>query len=365
MFSSKLSPKTQRNVSRIIPFGLIWLFSGWVFLINDLTVTGNQNQIPESAITITIPIFIFASISLFIVGTLIGTIEIILLEKKFKTFSLPAKLFSKFVIYAFVLFSIILITYPIAGAIESGRSPFHPDVLTKLVRFLSSVVFFNTALQLSVELFLSLIYATISEHLGYNVLRNFFTGKYHRPKHEHRIFMFLDMKNSTTIAEKLGHYKYFEFLQAYYDSLSDAIIQHQGEVYQYIGDEIVLTWKLGKSKHNHHWYACYFALKATLEQLNPYFKEMYGISPDFRAGAHAGEVTTGELGALKKEIVFTGDVLNISARLQALCKTYETDLVFSDVLTLGLKLDENQKKTHLGEIVLKGKSSKTSIYTIR
>lgn len=360
----ELSPKKRRNIKRIIPFGLIWLFSGWVFLINDLTVTGNQNLVPEAAITITLPIFIFASISLFIVGSLIGTIEIILLEKKFKNFSLPAKLASKFVIYALVLFSIILITYPIAGAIESGLSPFHPDVLTKLIRFLSSFVFFNTALQMSIELFLSLIYATISEHLGYNVLRNFFTGKYHKPKHEQRIFMFLDMKNSTTIAEKLGHYKYFEFLQTYYNSLSDAIIQHQGEVYQYIGDEIVLTWRLEEGEQNHYWCNCYFALKAKLDQLIPHFEEVYGIAPDFRAGVHAGDVTTGEIGALKKEIVFTGDVLNTSARLQALCKTYETDLVFSDVLIEGLELDENQKKIHLGEIVLKGKSNKTSIYTI-
>ena len=360
-----LSPKTKRNISRILPFGFIWLILGWVFLVNDLSLTsGVQNLNPESAITLTGPIFLFASLAVFVVGILVGTIEIVLLEKRFSNFSLLGKIFTKFLIYSVVLFTIITITYPIAAAIELGTSPFHPDVLNKFVRFLSSVVFLNTALQLSFELFVSLIYAAISENLGHNVLKNFFTGRYHNPKVETRIFMFLDMKNSTTIAEQLGHVRYFDFLRTYYDTLSDAIIQHHGEVYQYVGDEIVLTWEFEKGIHRNNWLACFCEMKRAMQALKASFEAEYGISPSFRAGVHVGEVTTGEIGALKKEIVFTGDVLNTAARLQTLGKEYQTDLVFSEELHRLLSVDHPFSVQQLGQFTLRGKSQETGLFTL-
>ncbi|MBO6537504.1 MAG: adenylate/guanylate cyclase domain-containing protein [Balneolaceae bacterium] len=360
-----LSPKTKRNISRILPFGFIWVFMDLFFLVNTLSLTGGtENQAQEAAISYTAPVLIFASLAVFIVGILVGTIEIVLLEKRFSNYSFLGKIFTKFLIYSSVLFGIILITYPIAAGIELNRSPFHPDVLYKLGQFLGSFVFLNTALQLSFELVVSLIYAAISENLGHNVIKNFFIGRYHTPKVETRIFMFLDMKNSTTIAEELGHVRYFDFLRKYYDTLSEAIIRHHGEVYQYVGDEIVLTWELEKGTHQNNWLACYCDMKNTMNALKNDFQADFGISPDFRAGVHVGEVTTGEIGALKKEIVFTGDVLNTAARLQSLGKEYQTDLIFSEELHQTLNARHSYSIQHLGPLMLRGKSSETGLFTL-
>ncbi len=360
-----LSPNTKRNISRILPFGFIWLILDGFFLVNNLTlIGGSENLAQEAAISYTAPVLIFASFAVFLVGILVGTIEIVLLEKRFSNYSFLGKIFTKFLIYSSVLFGIILITYPIAAGIELNHSPFHTDVLNKLGQFLGSLVFLNTALQLSFELVVSLIYAAISENLGHNVIKNFFTGRYHTPKVESRIFMFLDMKNSTTIAEKLGHLRYFDFLRRYYDALSDAIIRHQGEVYQYVGDEIVLTWELEKGIHRNNWLSCYCDMKTKMNFLKNDFLAEFGITPDFRAGIHVGEVTTGEIGALKKEIVFTGDVLNTAARLQTLGKQYQTDLVFSEELHQMLSADHTFKVEHLGQLMLRGKSQETGLFTI-
>ena len=87
-------------------------------------------------------------------------------------------------------------------------------------------------------------YAEFRESIGIDTLNNFFLGKYHHPVEEERIFMFVDMKSSTTIAEKLGHVKYFEMLKDYFFDLSGAVIDHSGAIYQYAGDEMILTWKL-------------------------------------------------------------------------------------------------------------------------
>jgi adenylate cyclase len=66
-------------------------------------------------------------------------------------------------------------------------------------------------------------------------------GKYHRPEEIIKIFLFIDLKSSTTIAEKLGNLRYSEFLIDYYDDMTDAILMSKAEIYQYIGDEVVLT----------------------------------------------------------------------------------------------------------------------------
>ncbi|MEQ9263595.1 MAG: adenylate/guanylate cyclase domain-containing protein [Balneolaceae bacterium] len=347
-----------------MPFGFIWLGCVWVFMFNDISLIGDQNLYPETAVTLTPLVFLFASLAIFLTGLLIGTMEMVVLEKRFTNHSLLAKIGAKFLIYFSLLFFIILITFPLAEAIEQGLSPFHPQILQKLVRFLGSLIFLNTALQLSFELFLSLIYSSISEHLGHNMLKNFFTGRYHTPKVEKRIFMFLDMKNSTSIAEKLGHVRYFDFLRQYYDALSDSIINHLGEVYQYVGDEIVITWEYEHGTRDNNWLECFIDLKSAITESSVNFNKEFGVSPDFRAGIHSGEVTTGEIGALKKEIVYTGDVLNTAARLQALCKEYNTDLIFSQELKEGISSLKSSKSEQMGEILLRGKANPIQIYSI-
>ena len=74
-----------------------------------------------------------------------------------------------------------------------------------------------------------------------NLLKIFF-GYYRTPKEEHRIFMFLDLKSSTTYAEKLGHLKYSQLIQDCFYDLNDVVEQYKAEIYQYIGDEAILTW---------------------------------------------------------------------------------------------------------------------------
>ena len=359
-----ISPKIKRNINRILPFGFIWLITAWILLFYDFTLTGNQNLDPKTNINLTLPVFFFASLAVFIVGLVVGTLEMVIFEKRFTNFRLLTKIGAKFLIYSCFLLLTISITYPIAESIDSGLSPFHPEVLSKFGRFLNSTMFLNTMAQLSSQLILSIIYAAISENMGHNVLKNFLTGKYHTPKNETRIFMFLDMKQSTTIAEKLGHQTYFKFLRKYYDTLSDSIINHLGEVYQYVGDEIVITWDIQNGIKNDNWLNCFIDLKNTLVDQKSVFEDEFGIIPDFRAGIHMGEVTTGEIGALKKEIVFTGDVLNTAARLQELGKEYNTDLVFSEDLKKLLTNGKSNQIQHLGGIQLRGKSIETDVFTM-
>jgi adenylate cyclase len=168
--------------------------------------------------------------------------------------------------------------------------------------------------------------------------------------------MFLDMKSSTKFAEQLGHVRYFELLREYYSDLSNAIINNLGEVYQYIGDEVVITWRFNKGLMHNHCLKCFFAMKRDLEKRTAFYQRHFGVVPTFKAGMHIGKVTVGEIGALKKEIFFTGDVLNVTSRIQGLCNEYHSDLLLSADLANQLNEADEFKFTSLGQKTLKGRS---------
>ncbi|MEM8489045.1 MAG: adenylate/guanylate cyclase domain-containing protein [Bacteroidota bacterium] len=266
--------------------------------------------------------------------------------------------------YFLLMEVVILITYPIAASLELGTNVADPEVWAKYIAFLPSTTHLGTITQLAFMLGISLFYAEISDHMGHRVLKNLFTGKYHTPREEARIFMFSDMKSSTKIAEEIGHVRYYELLRAYYDDLSDGIVNFDGEVYQYVGDEVIVSWPVEVGLKNHHCIGSFLAMKADLEKKADWYQAQFGLVPEFKAGMHVGTVTTGEIGALKKEIVFTGDVLNATARIQGQCNTIGVDLLISENLVALLGNMANVDLRSVGECALRGKQRAIELFTL-
>lgn len=359
-----LSSKTKRNISRIVPFGIIWLVSGLAFSIVENIAAGDLDNYPVGAIETNFKIFIFGNVAITLVGLLVGTIELLYLNHAFAKKSFTKKILYKTILYSLMLFVVTVITYPIAASLELDTDILDSRVWNKLYVYLKSYTHLSTDLQLAVALGASLFYAEISENIGHGILLNFFTGKYHTPTEEKRIFMFLDMKSSTTIAEKLGHIKYFELLREYYSDLSPAVIDYSGEIYQYVGDEIIVSWKYKNGIENSNCIKCFFAMKEDLRKRAGWYNENFGVAPTFKAGFHLGKVTTGEIGVLKKEIIFTGDVLNATARIQGLCTQYKVDLLISIDLIKMLDLDSEFQIRSIGKNKLRGKMEHIELYTL-
>ena len=362
--SFSISPSTKRNIQRIIPFGVIWLLIGWYDLLTDALATGNKNTNPGIEITLTPEVFIFASVAVTMIGLIIGTLEVYWFKNLFGRYSFARKLLSKFLFYSLFLLLLMFIMYPLAASIELGLSPFSTEIWDRFMGFLNSGLFLSTAISLAFSTFLSLFYSAMTDHLGHKVLSNFFTGKYHQPVEEERIFMFLDMKSSTALAEQLGHLSYFDLLREYYNELSPAIVDHEGEVYQYVGDEIVISWEMARGLRENNCLNCFFAMQNDLQAKSSDFKNTYGAVPSFKAGLHVGQVTTGEIGALKREIFFTGDVLNVTARVQSLCNTYNTDLLITDKLLTLLKEPTKFTFNSLGPLELKGRVQSMELFSV-
>ncbi len=112
--------------------------------------------------------------------------------------------------------------------------------------------------------------------VGPRVLGDLMLGKYYNPKKEERIFLFLDMKSSTRIAEKLGNLKYSKLIQDCFVDLTDSLIAHDAEVYQYIGDEAVMTWTVKDGVRNGNCIKVYFDFMSVLEKKKDYYNSNYG-----------------------------------------------------------------------------------------
>ena len=328
-----LTPKSKRNVSRIIPFALIWLLFSLVYSLLERGQLGHLNFYPSTGNPYNFGRSIFVTaITAFTIGLLIGTIEVLYLSKLFQQRSFIGKIVYKTAIYLAIIISFLWLNTLIYMAVELETSIFNKQVWNNVLSFFLSMAFWSVTVYAAAIIGVSLFYMEVSENLGLGILNNFLTGKYHKPKEEARIFMFLDMKSSTTIAENIGHVKYFEMLREYYSDMSDSIVEHSGEIYQYVGDEIVVSWKLKSGLKKNNCIECFFAIKTAIKKQIKKYHERFGVLPEFKAGFHMGKVTTGEIGALKKDIIFTGDVLNTTARIQGLCNTYNVDILISNQL---------------------------------
>lgn len=205
----------------------------------------------------------------------------------------------------------------------------------------------------------------INDKFGHGLLWSMIYGKYHLPRSEDRIFMFLDLRSSTTIAEKLGNEKYHQMLKDLFAHITDPILDHRGEIYQYVGDEVVISWKRDVGVTGNNCINCFYAIKEKLNLKKEQYLEKYGISPAFKAGIHFGNVIAGEIGIIKRDITYSGDVLNTAARIQGKCNDFDVDILTSQSLIEQLSDASVFELKPLGSIALRGKERQLELVTLK
>ena len=215
----------------------------------------------------------------------------------------------------------------------------------------------------------TLVIIELNDKYGPGNFRNFLTGKYLQPTFEKRVVMFLDMRSSTAIADALNELAYFELLRDFFRDVTPGVLKTGGDIYQYVGDEIVISWKLGTPEDNYACLAAYKLLATMADQLArraANYKQQYGYFPEFKAGVHCGQVVVGEIGMIKRDISFSGDVVNTASRIQAKCNELQVDLLISEDLAdrLDPQVRQNELKP-LGKVALRGKAMPLPLYTLQ
>ena len=192
--------------------------------------------------------------------------------------------------------------------------------------------------------------------LGPGVLVRYMLGRYHRPRREARIFMFLDLQSSTSLAEELGPERYYGLVNEFFRDISGPVLDNAGEIYEYVGDEVVLTWKEEQGIKDANCLRVFFDIDEIMEKKKQRYLDRFGVVPEFKAGVHVGEVISAEIGDLKKGLVFNGDVLNTGARIEGECRRLGKRLLSSADLFERLILPDGWTAEAMGPATLRGKS---------
>jgi adenylate cyclase len=294
----------------------------------------------------------------FVMGLTFGVLELFMLTKlnrRIKTLPIPIIILTKTIVYTVIIFWVSNLLGLIAGYFEGKTWNTFFDSLhsiKQLYFIIYSLIVFG----------IMLFFLQISRLLGEGVLFKILHGKYNRPVEEDRIFMFLDIRSSTSIAEKIGHEKFYSLLNSFFHEITDPVLITKSEIYQYVGDEVVFTWKTNDGLRDANCVQLFFLIKNKIKDNQEYYLNRYGIVPKFKAGIHFGKVIVGQIGDIKREIVYNGDVLNTTSRLQDLCNKYNNDLIISRTLLSKLHLPEDIDQEYLGKVKLRGKEKDINIY---
>ena len=169
----------------------------------------------------------------------------------------------------------------------------------------------------------------IANIIGPSALLNFITGRYHSPVEENRFVLFVDIAGSTGLAERLGGIGIHRFLDRTFRLLTLAVVDYRGEVHDYVGDEIIVTWPEGAGAVECRPLLCFVAMRTALAAAAKEFEREFGAAPAIRGSLHFGPVIIGEIGDVKRAIVFNGDVMNTAARLEELSRNFDCGFLAS------------------------------------
>lgn len=339
----------------VLNIAIIWVLFSLLFLYNIVEV--EKDVLATRRLS-------FFSLAFALIGIIVASAEAFLLKNIFRRLPIWLSTILRMTV-TFILFLIVSVIVVFLYWV------FRHDGSLSFIQFekefVKNILLTPSFLMLMVDMgflaFISILVLEISDKYGPGGLRNLIRGRYNKPRKENRIFLFLDMNDSTVIAEHIGHEKYFNMLKEFFSDITEPILNNGGHIYQYVGDEIVLSWKNDlKGKRNCLRFVkdAYHVFK---KKAPAYYKE-FGFSPSFKAGIHAGDVTAGYIGIIKKDLVYSGDTLNTAARIRSKCHQLGYLFIASgDFLGEYKTLPEAEFK-EIGEIELKGKQEKVKLYAV-
>ena len=187
----------------------------------------------------------------------------------------------------------------------------------------SSATFLNGFIySVIISVLFNLVFS-ITNVIGARPLLNFITGRYHTPVEENRFVLFVDIAGSTGLAERLGGVGIHRFLDQTFRLLTIPVVDYRGEVLNYVGDEVIVTWPARVGAIDCRPLQCFSAMRTELSKAADQFDREFGAVPRIRGSLHFGPVIVGEIGDVKRAIVFNGDVMNTAARLEELSRNVD------------------------------------------
>jgi len=341
-----MSRRTSYKLQQLCIIIVAWLIIGFFIPFYDYLALTTMNAIPPVP-KYTLPQSILINMGAALIGALLGgSFLVFFVNVRFRDKS-----------YGYTVLAVVLSFLAVIAIINIILRLF--NIPSEWDRIIKNCMVWGVVVTVT-QLFLQ-----INNKFGQGVFWNILRGKYNTPREEQRIFMFLDLNASTTIAEQLGDKKYHTFLKDIFSDITNPIIDNNGEIYQYVGDEVVVAWKHEQGVQDSKCVQCFFDIKFCLQQLNDKYMRQYGLAPSFKAGIHCGKVVAGEIGIIKRDITYSGDVLNTTSRIQNMCKEFNEEVIVSGDLAASLRLPDTFAEKPLGSIKLRGKQKEMMLIALK
>ena len=299
-----------------------------------------------------------------VVGTVVAVMDVFFLSKIIRSLNFLLTLFAGTVFYVILSLTVLLLFVIWEEYLLLRNSGFFS--LESRFRTFFSGEFFVLSLYLTVVGMVINSFRLVIRRVGEKSFWNAVLGRYHISHEEERVFMFLDLYGSTALAESMGHERYHNLLHDVFNDIADLISIYGGEVYQYVGDSVVVTWRIQDGTRQMNCIRCFFEILKCIGKRAGEYERRYQYVPQFKAGLHAGKVIAGEVGREKREIVFHGDTVNTASRIQEECVQLGEKILLSEELLFlfPVKLLKNYTTRFKGTILLKGRMAGISLYSI-
>lgn len=300
-------------------------------------------------------LFLRRGINWFIGGVLIWGFELFVLPGRYGVAIRKMQFLSAIIVKSIIIVLIIFMIFVFDRLFYEHTLQMHflveDGFYTTLCLAFAVILLFQVALQ-------------IIRIVGGRTLANIVLGKYRHPVHENKIFMFLDLADSTALAERMGDVGVQSMITRFFFDITEPIIEYSGDIHRYVGDLVIVTWPLRTDKANNDVVHCCFAITDLMRKKAQSYTNDFGTVPKFRIGLHGGSVVSSQCGDQKQEISYYGDTVNTTARIEQQCKELHCDLLISSDLLEAMTLPTKYISQYKGSVRLRGRENHTELLTI-
>ncbi len=200
--------------------------------------------------------------------------------------------------------------------------------------------------------------------IGIETLFHLMIGTYHRPVVQQKVLVFVDINNSTGLAEKLGALKIKSLVGKFLFDISKPITDYGGEIYLYKGDGLIAIWDWREAVRDNKILQAIDAVFAAVSRERGRYLAQFGVAPTFRIGIHGGDVVVSEQGDTKRSIGIYGSTINIASRMEEAAKAHGVVCAVSG--DVARALSEGASRLHpIGYDRIKGISGEIPIFEYR
>ncbi|HIL58458.1 MAG TPA: adenylate/guanylate cyclase domain-containing protein, partial [Rhodothermales bacterium] len=166
------------------------------------------------------------------------------------------------------------------------------------------------------------------------------------------------------LAQRLGPAESHAFKNDFFLDVAGPILATGGQIYQYVGDEVVVTWRVRGGRLARHPAETLLLLDDAIAERAERYRQRYGEVPRYKAGLHTGEVVTAEVGTIKKDLVHTGDAVNVAARVEGQCHALGARLLASEAALRLAPLPDGVEAEEVGAVELRGRAGAVRLFRL-